>query len=161
MSDNNMLFMQVDELDEDGNSVAEIATSKYLTFYADSLLFGVSAEHVVEIITNHTITKLPMVPDYVRGIINLRGQIIPIIDIRLRLGKEPMDSSCVIVLTIENMQLGILIDSVSQMIDIPVGGILPMPARSSQKLVCGMCSLPGDDACTVLAFDCLQLLQDA
>ena len=60
---------------------------KYLLFCSDNLLFGVSADYVVEIITNHAITKLPLVPNYIRGIINLRGQIIPIVDIRLLLGQ--------------------------------------------------------------------------
>ena len=49
-------------------------TVKYLLFCSDNLLFGVSADYVVEIITNHAITKLPLVPNYIRGIINLRGQ---------------------------------------------------------------------------------------
>ena len=67
-------------LEED---LQESQTEKYLLFTSADLIFGVPAEDVVEIITNHPITKLPLVPTYVRGIINLLGQIIHIVDTRI------------------------------------------------------------------------------
>ena len=82
-------------------------TVKYLLFCSDNLLFGVSADYVVEIITNHAITKLPLVPNYIRGIINLRGQIIPIVDIRLLLGQPSQSDNCIIILNIEDTLVGI------------------------------------------------------
>ena len=83
---------------------------------------------MTEIITNHTITIIPLVPDYVKGIINLRGQIIPIIDIRLRMGKPSIDytsTTCIIVLNIDDTNLGIIVDSVQQVIDIDKAQISP------------------------------------
>ena len=59
---------------------------RFLTFVSDNINFGVSTDYIIEIISNHMICPLPMVPDYIKGIINLRGQTIPIIDIRLRMG---------------------------------------------------------------------------
>ena len=69
----------------------DTATERFLVFSSDGLNIGVSTNYVIEIITNHAITLLPLVPDYVKGIINLRGQIIPIIDIRLRMGKPSIE----------------------------------------------------------------------
>ena len=131
---------------------------KYLIFLTDDLKLGVDAEHVVEIQNNHSITYLPMMPSYIRGIFNMRGQIIPVMDIRLRLGKpEKENESLLVVLNYNGMQLGILVDAVDQMIDIPNSIVMPMPAQSSQKLVSGMCTIP-DGSGTMLILDCDQLM---
>ena len=116
-------------------------TVKYLLFCSDNLLFGVSADYVVEIITNHAITKLPLVPNYIRGIINLRGQIIPIVDIRLLLGQPSQSDNCIIILNIEDTLVGILVDTVQKMIDVDTALILPSPSQDTRNLVSGMCSL--------------------
>ena len=158
MSDENMLFATEEEqaAELDKKELTEVATQKYLTFQTDNLMFGIEAESVIEIITNYPITKIPMVPDYVRGIINLRGQTIPLIDMRLRL--MPVDTDCIIVLNVNEMQIGILVDTVNQIIDIPVETILPMPAHNAQKYVSGMCAMP-DGSGTMLVLDCSLLLQ--
>ena len=135
-----------------------VESRKYLIFITDDLRLGVDAEYVVEILNTHTATYLPMMPDYIRGIFNMRGQIIPIMDIRLRLGKPPKeDKSLMVVLNYENTQLGILVDSVEVMLDIPNASILPIPSQSAQKLVSGMCTLP-DGSGTMLVLDCDQLI---
>ena len=138
---------------------AETAESrKYLIFISDDLKLGVDAEYVVEILNNHSATYLPMTPAYIRGIFNMRGQIIPVLDIRLRLGKEPLErESLLVVLNFAHTQVGILVDAVDQMIEIPTGSILPMPSQSTQRLVSGMCSIP-DGSGTMLVLDCAQLL---
>jgi purine-binding chemotaxis protein CheW len=141
-------------LDEDEDV---IPMKKYLIFVSDNLKIGVNADVVVEIITNPAVTYLPTVPSFIRGIINLRGQIIPILDIRVRMGKEPENADLVVVLNIDGNQLGILVDAVDQMIDIPDESVHPMPTHSTQELVCGMCSLP-DGSGTMMVLDCDQLL---
>lgn len=153
------LFAISDSMDDSNILPVESAADSpnYLVFLSDDLKFGVDAEYVVEIINNLSITYLPMVPDYIRGIINLRGQMVPILDIRLRLGKESGDASLVIVLNIDGIYLGILVDSVDQMTNIPKARILPMPANSPQILVSGMCSLP-DGSGTMMVLDCEQLM---
>lgn len=158
MMDENALFMTEDQLNDGAREAQnEVQSEKYLIFVSDSLLFGVNAEYVVEIITNHVITHLPLLPEFVSGIINLRGQIIPIMDIRCRMGKEPRTDCIVIVLNVEGTQIGILVDTVAQMEDIEKGAILPMPANNSMKLISGMCSLP--DGGTMLVLDCELLLE--
>lgn len=143
-----------------GEEVAtEVAMRKFLTFQTDNLLFGVDAEDVVEIITNHVITLVPMVPSYVRGIINLRGQTIPLIDMRLRLSIAPQDNDCIIVLNLNDMLIGILVDTVCQIIDIPVDSILPVPAHNAQKYVSGMTKMP-DGSGTMQVLDCALLIAD-
>ena len=154
----NVLF-QVQEDTPDTPSAEEIVESrKYLIFITDDLRLGVNAEYVVEIMNTHTATYLPMMPDYICGIYNMRGQIIPIMDIRLRLGKPPREESILIVIDYNNNQLGIQVDSVDLMLDIPVDSIVPIPSQSTQKLVSGMCTLP--DGNTMLELDCELLLHD-
>ena len=106
---------------------------------------------------SYAATYLPMMPDYILGIFNMRGQIIPIMDIRLRLGKLPAEEGILIVIDYNNNQLGIQVDSVDLMLDIPNDSIVPIPSQSAQKLVSGMCTLP-DGSGTMLVLDCEQLI---
>ena len=103
---------------------------------------------------------LPLAPDYVKGIINLRGQIIPIIDIRLRMGKPSIDytsSTCIIVLDINSIQIGIIVDAVQQVMDIDQSQISPVPVENQQELISGMIS--SGDRSVILFLDCEQLVQ--
>ena len=137
-----------------------VSTERFLTFSSNDLNIGVSTNYVIEIITNHTITMLPLVPDYVKGIINLRGQIIPIIDIRLRMGKPSIDytsSTCIIVLNINSVQIGIIVDAVQQVMDIDQSKISPVPVENQQELISGMVS--SANSSVILFLDCEQLVQ--
>ena len=134
-----------------------VDSQKYLIFMSGHLKLGVVAEYVVEILNNQLITYLPMLPEFIRGIINMRGQMIPILDVRCRLGLPYQEDNLVIVLNLGDVQLGILVDAVDQMLDIPKSHILPMPANSTQMLVSGMCSLP-DGSGTMMVLDCEQLM---
>ncbi|MFR1871606.1 MAG: chemotaxis protein CheW [Coprococcus sp.] len=138
---------------------APISTERFLTFTSDGLTIGISTDYVTEIITNHSITVLPLVPDYVKGIINLRGQIIPIVDIRLRMGKEAIaytNHTCIIVLNIDSVLIGIVVDMVQQVIDIDKSLISSMPIEDHQELINGMVSL--DERSVLLFLDCEQLV---
>ena len=152
-----ILFAREDEMEALNTVDDTVDSQKYLIFMAGHLKLGVIAEDVVEILNNQLITYLPMLPDFIRGIINMRGQMIPILDIRARLGMESKeDDSLVVVINLGDVQLGILVDAVDQMLDIPKSNLLPMPANSTQLLVSGMCSLP--DGATMLVLDCSLLL---
>ena len=142
----------------DGDTL--VSTERFLTFSSNGLNIGVSTNYVIEIITNHSITMLPLAPDYVKGIINLRGQIIPIIDIRLRMGKPSIDytsSTCIIVLNINSVQIGIIVDAVQQVMDIDQSQISPVPVENQQELISGMVS--SGDRSVILFLDCEQLVQ--
>ena len=157
----NMMFAKEDEQAALNITTDDMVDSqKYLIFMADHLKLGVIAEDVVEILNNQIITYLPMVPDFIRGIINMRGQMVPILDVRARLGLPPQEADClVVVLNLEDIQLGILVDAVDQMLDIPKANIHPLPTNSTQMLVSGMCSLP-DGSGTMMVLDCEQLMPD-
>ena len=152
-----VMFARQDEMVALNTVDAMVDAQKYLIFMAGHLKLGVAAEDVVEILNNQVITYLPMVPDYIRGIINMRGQMVPILDIRARLGMPPQEDSLVVVINLDDVQLGLLVDGVDQMLDIPKANILPMPANSTQMLVSGMCSLP-DGSGTMMVLDCAQLM---
>ncbi|MCI8828815.1 MAG: chemotaxis protein CheW [Ruminiclostridium sp.] len=155
-----ILFAREDEINPNNPLPADdtVDSQKYLIFMADDLKMGVVAEDVVEILTNQPITYLPMLPEFIRGIINMRGQMVPIVDIRIRLGHPPREEDAlVVVINLDEVQLGILVDGVDQMLDIPKEHILPMPAHSTQPLVSGMCSLP-DGSGTMMVLDCAQLM---
>ena len=152
-----VMFARQDEMVALNTVDDTVDSQKYLIFMADHLKLGVVAEDVVEILNNQVITYLPMVPDYIRGIINMRGQMVPILDVRARLGMPTQEDSLVVVLNLNDIQLGILVDAVDQMLDIPKVNLLPMPANSTQLLVSGMCSLP-DGSGTMMVLDCEQLM---
>ena len=156
--------MSADTVNTAVNEVVEaavpVSTERFLTFSSDGLNIGVSTNYVIEIITNHAITMVPLVPDYVKGIINLRGQIIPIIDIRLRMGKpsiEYTNTTCIIVLNINSVYIGIIVDAVQQVIDIDQSKISPVPVENQQELISGMIS--SSERSVILFLDCEQLVQ--
>ena len=154
-----VMFARQDEMVALNTVDDTVDSQKYLIFMADHLKLGVVAEDVVEILNNQVITYLPMVPDYIRGIINMRGQMVPILDVRARLGMPTQEDSLVVVLNLNDVQLGILVDGVDQMLDIPKSNIHPLPTNSTQMLVSGMCSLP-DGSGTMMVLDCEQLMPD-
>lgn len=135
--------------------------SKYLIFAIhkdekSELKLGVNAEYVVEILNNYSITYLPMMPEYVRGIFNMRGQIIPVMDLRLRLNKPVGEKSLLVVLNYEGMELGIQVDSVDRMVDIDEDTITTIQSQEYQRFVLGMCTIPENEE-TLLILNCDQL----
>ncbi len=98
---------------------------KYLTFFLNQEEYGIGILKIKEIIGMMTITTVPRTPDFVKGVINLRGKVIQVIDLRLRFGMEPKqydDRTCIIVVEIDTdnkiIQLGIVVDSVSEVLNI-------------------------------------------
>lgn len=147
------------EEDEDQLEEPVSNSRKYLIFLIEDLRLGVDAEYVVEIMNAYSVTYLPMMPPYIQGIFNMRGQIIPVMDVRSRLGKPPLEEkSLLVVLNYQGTSIGILVDAVDQMIDIPNETILPVPAQSAQKMVSSMATIP-DGSGTMLVLDCEELVR--
>lgn len=133
---------------------------RFLTFVSDTITFGVSTNRVIEIISTYMIRPLPMVPGYIKGIINLRGMVIPVIDLRMRMGKSPAEetaSSCIIVLEIEDVTIGVLVDAVIQVLDIDLTKTTTIPVHDNQELANSMTSL--EDGTVVLFLNCEQMIQ--
>ena len=89
---------------------------KYLTFFLAAEAYGVEILKVQEIIGMLPITRVPRTPHFVRGVINLRGKVIPIVDLRTKFGMEAVENaeSCMIVVQVQGVQLGVVVDRVSE-----------------------------------------------
>lgn len=136
---------------------------KFLTFSLGNEFYGIEIKYVTEIVGMQPITEVPELPDYIRGIINLRGKIIPVMDVRLRFKKpsrEYNDRTCIIVIDIMDISIGLIIDSVSEVISIPEGDIVPPPEVSkglSNRYIKGIGKVGSD---VKLILDCDKLLND-
>jgi purine-binding chemotaxis protein CheW len=113
-------------------SEAEEDTQKdrYLTFIIGNECYGIDIKYITEIIGIQAITEIPEMPEYVKGIINLRGKIIPVIDVRLRFKKEPKDyddRTCVVVVDFQDLSIGLIVDQVAEVITIPEQDIVDPP----------------------------------
>ncbi len=102
-----------------------IKTGKYLTFTLADEEYGIGILKVKEIIGMMTITSVPRTPDFVKGVINLRGKVIPVIDLRVKFGMPSIDytdRTCIVVVEIDandmTIQIGIVVDSVSEVLNI-------------------------------------------
>ena len=149
-------------LDAEETSAQEEATTveRCLSFQVDDLILFLSTDYIVEIVNDYPITPLPMVPSFVKGMINLRGQILPVLDMRLCMDKPPAEytgKTCVIRLDIDSVPLCIVIDSVCQVLDIDFKEVRPIPVKRQQKLLNGMIDL--GDGKVMMSFDCNVLLE--
>lgn len=134
---------------------------KYLTFWTDGQLFGVPIADVVQIISIQKITEVPEFPMYAKGIINLRGSIIPIIDVRLRLGKAeaPYDEhTCIIVTSINGHLVGLIVDSVNEVTDIPDEEISQPPRVSHDLNSAYLTGIGKHDRSVILLLDTQKIL---
>jgi len=108
---------------------------QYLTFSLGGEMLAVGILNVKEIIEYGHLTEIPMMPAFIRGVINLRGAVVPVIDLAARFGGKPTEvgrRSCVIIIEITDgdmiQDIGVLVDSVSAVLDIPGSEIEPPPA---------------------------------
>ncbi len=107
---------------------------KYLTFSLANEEYGIGILKVKEIIGMLPVTTVPQTPGFVKGVINLRGKVIPVIDLRLRFGMQAIDygeRTCIIVVEIEaagRVMMGVVVDSVSEVLNIKVDDIVDTPA---------------------------------
>lgn len=133
---------------------------KFLTFKLGNESYGIEIKHVTEIIGVQPITEVPELPNYIRGIINLRGKIIPVMDVRLRFKKqfrEYDDRTCVVVVEAMDNSIGLIVDSVSEVLSIPDTEIVAPPevGRKTNKFIKSI-GKTGSDVKLIL--DCEKLL---
>ncbi len=130
-------------------------TNKYLLFNLEDEVYGIAISHVTEINEMQKITEVPDMPDFMRGVINLRGRVIPVMDLRLRFDmseREYDDRTCMIIANIENTQMGFIVDTVAEVHDILEKDIEPPPSfkneGSANRYISGLGKL--DDRVTIL-----------
>jgi Chemotaxis signal transduction protein len=123
-----------DLYDENNAFEEDTQHGRFLTFTLEDEVYGIEIKYVTEIIGIQSITKVPEVPDYVKGIINLRGKIIPVIDVRLKFGKEPMeydDRTCIVVIDISEVSVGLIVDNVDEVLTIDDQDIAAPPTNKT------------------------------
>ncbi len=126
---------------------------QYLTFQIGKEMFAVGILHIREIIEYGNLTTVPMMPEFVRGVINLRGSVVPVIDLSSRFGRG--DSAvgrrtCIVILEIDGsaglQEIGVIVDAVSEVLEIPASEIEPPPsfgARIRADFIIGMGKVQG------------------
>lgn len=121
----------VDDDDEDLNE------DKYLLFHLNTEIYGINISDVIEIIEMERITDVPDMPEFVKGVINLRGKVIPIMDLRLRFSMEERDyddRTCIIIVKTGESSFGLIVDTVTEVEDIPGEQITPPPKFKSSEV---------------------------
>jgi len=116
--------MGLDDEDEDTQA------NKFLFFRIGTESYGIGIKHIIEIIELQRISQVPDMPVYVKGVINLRGKVIPIIDLRLRFRMEARaydDRTCIVVTEIAGVLIGFVVDTVEEVIEIPESKVEPPP----------------------------------
>jgi purine-binding chemotaxis protein CheW len=129
------------------NEIA-IQPNQYLTFTLGQELYAVAIDKVREVLDYTNITKVPRMPEFLRGIINLRGNVVAVIDLRLNLGMKAIERSvdtCIVIVEVkigeDSLQLGALADSVQEVVDIEPEQIAPPPrigAKLNSEFIKGM-----------------------
>jgi purine-binding chemotaxis protein CheW len=109
---------------------------KYLTFFIGQECYGLEICHVTEIIGMQKVTSVPDVPAYLKGVINLRGKVIPVMDVRLRFGlaaRQYDDRTCIVVINVGPHTVGLVVDTVSEVLDIGASQIEMAGTLSSRQ----------------------------
>ena len=110
--------------------VNEKQRDKYVTFKSGNEYFGLKIEYVNEIIVYQEITEIPESDDYIKGLINLRGKIIPVIDVRVRFKQEQLeytDRTCIIIVNVNDIVVGLIVEKIAEVVEIKEEDILPPP----------------------------------
>lgn len=108
---------------------------KYVTFKSGQEYYGLKIQYVNEIIVFQEITEIPESEDYIKGLINLRGKIIPVIDVRIRFKKEPIeynDRTCIVVINVKDTVVGLIVEKIAEVVEIKEENILPSPSLGNE-----------------------------
>jgi purine-binding chemotaxis protein CheW len=157
-------------------SAVAVQPAQYLTFVLGAELFAIGILAIKEIIEYTSVTDVPMTPAHLRGVINLRGVVVPVVDLSVRFGRRPSPvtkRTCIVIIEIqtqgERQDIGVVVDAVNAVLDIPPTDIEPPPAfgtRLRTDFIQGMAKVNGKfvvllDVNHTLAFEQIQQLADA
>ncbi len=134
-------------------------SGRFLTYYIGNALYGIELMNVTEIISVQPITRVPGLPAYVRGVINLRGKILPVVDARLKLNSPPREYdafTCIVVLSVGGLQVGLIVDRVDQVVTFDPSQ-LTRPQELGHRFLSSIADLSGK---TVLNLDYEKLLAE-
>ena len=153
---------QIDQIGLAGLEDEDTLTGKYLIFTLGEELYGMEIRYITEIIGIQPITEVPEMPAYVKGVTNLRGKIIPVMDARLRFKKverEYDDRTCIVVLDTNAVSVGLIVDSVAEVLTLTEDEIAAPPevGRGAHKYIQGIGKSEGT---VILLLDSQRLLSD-
>jgi len=121
------------------NKVQAEKKDQYLAFVLGGEAFAMDIRSVKEVIQYGSLTEVPLMPDFIRGVINLRGAVVPVIDLSVRFGRTPTEvarRTCVVILEVEHqgdtVELGVIVDNVSEVLEIGASEIDPAPSFGSR-----------------------------
>lgn len=126
---------------------------QYLTFMLGGEIFAIGILAIKEIIEYGNLTEVPMMPDYIRGVINLRGSVVPVADLSARFGRDSTEltrRTCIVIIEVvseqEKQVIGVVVDAVNEVLEIPADQIEPPPAFGAKirtDFICGMGKVGG------------------
>ncbi|MBF0543150.1 MAG: purine-binding chemotaxis protein CheW [Candidatus Riflebacteria bacterium] len=120
-------FSENDWFDDDDEDSQK---DQYLTFRIQNSVYGIPIRNVTEIISMQEITEIPEMMKFVKGIINLRGNVIPVIDVRIRFQMEEREFdeyTCIVIVNISELSVGLIVDTVNEVVTIPAEDISQAP----------------------------------
>lgn len=134
---------------------------RYLTFFIDDTCYGIELLYISEIIGVQPITHIPGLPVYFKGVINLRGKVAPVIDVRLKFGQEERphdDKTCIIMVNISDMQVGLIVDMVADVVSMENALRNPPPetGRNGDRYLASIANVGGK---VILNIDCEKFFQ--
>ncbi|MDX1678890.1 chemotaxis protein CheW [Arsukibacterium sp.] len=149
--------------------------AQYLTFQLAGEMFAIGILHIKEILEYSNLTTVPMMPAFIRGVINLRGAVVPVVDLSARFGRNASEvtrRSCIVIIEVEVdggvQDIGLMVDAVSAVLEIPGSEIEPAPsfgARIRADFISGMAKVDGKfvillNVSKVLSVDEMSMLAD-
>jgi len=127
---------------------------QYLTFTLRKEMFAIGILNIKEILEYGQLTAVPMMPEFIRGVINLRGAVVPVVDLSARFGDKPVDitkRTCIVIIEVatddERQDIGVVVDAVSEVLEIPASEVEPAPAFGASiraDFIAGMGKIDGD-----------------
>lgn len=151
-------------------------SAQYLTFRLGSELYAIGIANIKEIIEFGSVTPVPMMPEFIRGVINVRGAVVPVIDLLARFGKgvsQATKRTCIVIIELdcegETQSVGVMVDAVNEVLEIPAADIEPAPAFGAglrADFIGGMAKVGGKfiillDIGRVLSVDEISMLAQA
>lgn len=152
------------EVKEENPLQEDTQKGKFLSFSLGKEVYAIEIKYVTEIIGIQPITEVPELPSYVKGIINLRGKIIPVLDVRLRFKKSSVDyndRTCIVVIEVSECNVGLIVDNVSEVLAIADEETVPPPDMnkySENKFIKAIGKVGNE---VILILDCNKLMNDS
>ena len=140
----------------------QVKRERYLTFYLGDEQYGIAIDKIKEIIAMMKVTSVPKTPSFMRGVINLRGSIIPVVDTRSRFGMESRDEdmhTAIIIVEVEKVNIGFIVDRVEEVSSIDASNLSEPPKFGNQIDTDFICNVAQIEEHVVMILDVIKLFE--